>query len=282
MRVAPIVGGALGLISFTLFGHDLQILGLIAVIVATVTTVLAAKYDKRQRTTYLHYDTKHPFAVCRETRHLSGFAAFCKSVASSSQHSTGANSLWGRKEAVIGTRRAPCIQTNIEVWGIDAGSTKLYFCPDYLLVLQNGTYAAIAYESLTAHVSVGPFIEHSSLPKDAHIAGYTWQHVRADGRPVRWFNRRLPITMYGHLVLISPDGLNICLQCSNQDVAQQAAEQIRQPAPKRPAQPKSQRPEAERNWEPPSSTTIALKPTMRSFKCRGTPATRRLLRRIFV
>ena len=96
---------------------------------------------------------------------------------------------------------------------MDAGDTKLYFFPDYLFVLQNQRYGAIAYHSLSAHWLTERFIEDSSVPHDANIVGYAWQYVRKDGGPDRRFNnnRRLPIASYGLLVLNSTSGLtSIC------------------------------------------------------------------------
>ena len=218
-----------------------------------------------QRTTLLHYDLETQDCIFAERKRICEILFALKRVwRVNSQQSTsdwkrnaGATSLVGRKEVFIGRSLPPCIETNIDVWGIDAGNIKLYCFPDYLFVLQNERYGAIPYESLTAHCSVDRFIEDSSVPSDANIVGHTWQYVREDGGPDRRFNnnRQLPIALYGLLVLKSSSGLNIYLQCSNQQVAQQAAEEIEQhkpqrpeqapfhSAPQRPEQPKSQRPE---------------------------------------
>ena len=259
IRVAPILGGMLGFLAFVLVSHDFQLIGLIAVMLTVVTASRAAQYDKKQRTTFLHYDLGDGLARFAEKQRICQLLLRSDKVwrvqqpALDQKTQAGADSPWSRKEVAIGKRPPPCIETNVETWGIDAGSMKLYFLPDYLFVLRNGRYDAISYESLTAHVSVSPFIERSSLPTDASIAGYTWKHVRSDGEPDRRFynNRQLPITMYGLLILDSAGGLNIWLQCSNQDAAKEAAEQVEDPKP--------QTPETQRNWEPPSAAHATAK-----------------------
>jgi len=146
------------------------------------------------------------------------------------KRNAGAGTLISRKEVFVGKMSPPCIETNVEVLGIDAGGTTLYFFPDYLFVLQNGRYGAIAYESLAADFSSPRFIEDSSAPGDATIVGHTWRFVRKDGGPDRRFNnnRQLPIALYGEVALSSISGLNIHLQCSSQEVGRQVAEQIQQ------------------------------------------------------
>ena len=262
-RVAPIVGGMFVVVCLLLFGRDLQILGLLTAVLAAVATTFAAQFDKKERTTVLHYDLGDDLSRFVERQRIC--QVLLRSVTvwrvhtkpSTSEGDAETDSLLGRREVAIGRRVPPCIQTNIEVWCIDAGSTSLYFLPDGLFVLQDGTYSAISYESLTAHVFVNPFIERSNVPRDANIVGHTWKYLRADGSPDRWFNRQLPIAMYGLLILSSQSGFSIGLQCSNQEVAKQAAEQIEQRNPQRPEQPKS--PEAERKPAPPRPATSATK-----------------------
>ena len=262
-RLAPIVGGMSVVVCLLLFGRDLQVLGLLAAVLAAVTTTFAAQYDEKERTTQLHYDLGDDLfrfvekqRICQILlRSVRVWRVHTKEPASEGDAETDCP--WGRREVAIGRRLPPCIEANIEVWGIDAGSTKLFFLPDCLLVLQDSRYRAISYDSVTAHVFVSPFIERSSVPRDANIAGYTWKYLRADGSPDRWFNRKLPIAMYGLLVLNSSSGFSIFLQCSNQEVAKQAAEQIERRNPQRPEEPK--RPEAERKSEPAKPAASAVK-----------------------
>jgi len=269
IKLAPIAGGILGLVTLMSFAYDLQLIGLFAVILTVATTVRAAKYDKRQRTTFLHYELGAGFSQFAEKQRICQILLGSEKVwrvhaqpsAMDPKENVETGTRWSRKEVVIGRGLPSCIDTNVDIWRIDAGSLKLYFFPDYLFVLQNGKYTAVPYESLTPQVSASPFIEHSSPPGDARIVGHTWKYIRLDGGPDPRFkrNRKLPIAMYGLLTLSSSSGLNIWLQCSNQECASEAAEQIEHPKPPRPEQPKSQkydrpkpqRPEAERKWEPP-------------------------------
>jgi len=274
-RVALIAGGTLGFVSLLLFGHDLQLIGLLALVLTVVTTVRAARYDRKQRTTFLHYDLGDGLPGFAEKQRICQVLLGSEKVwrvhtqrsTVDSEGNPATVARWSRKEVLIGRGLPSCIETNLEIWRIDAGSMKLYFFPDQLLVFQNGKYTAVPYESLTPQVLASPFIEHSSLPRDAHIVGYTWKYVRIDGGPDQRYsgNRQLPIVMYGLLMLTSSTGLNIWLQCSNEESAKEAADQIEhprpprpeQPRPPRPEQPRPQRPEAQRGWESPRPVRVS-------------------------
>src|SRR5208283_3379427 len=204
--------------------HDLQLIGLMAVILTVVTTVRTAQHDRRQRSTVLHYNLGDRLSQFNERQRICQILLGSEKVwrvnaqrsTADSKGNADADSHWSRNEVMIGRGRPSCIEANVEIWSIDAGHLKLYFFPDFLFVFQSGKYATVSYESLTAQVLETPFIEHSSLPRDARIAGYTWKYPRIDGGPDPRFgrNRQLPIAMYGLLILTSSDGLNICLQCS--------------------------------------------------------------------
>jgi hypothetical protein len=255
-----------------LLASPYPILGVICVIATAVVAVFAAHYDRTQRITSLHYDLGDHLPkfverqrICKTlSRSMKVWRVTTRESTSDWKRNAGAGSLVGRKEVLIRKAMPPCIETNIEVWGIDLGSTILYFLPDFLLVLQNGRYGGIGYESLAADFSSTRFIEDSYAPGDATIVDHTWQYVRKDGGPDRRFNnnRQLPIVMYGVLILTSASGLNIHLQCSNLEIAKQVAEQVdQQRSPRSQAerskahksqeeQPKARKPHEERDWRP--------------------------------
>ena len=268
-RTAPILGIVCGLCSLVLLGCEFPILGLIAVIVTAAVTILAANHDKTQRTTLLHYDLDKEHSRYVERQRI------CQILAQSMKvwrvHSRESHSDWkrqagtshiiGRKEALVGKAKPPCIATNIDVWSIDAGETRLFFFPDYLFVLQDGRYGAVPYESLTAQFALTRFVEDSFVPKDASIVDYVWQYVRKDGGPDRRFsnNRQRPVAMYGVLVLTSSSGLNLHFQCSNQEIAKRVAEEIDQYKPQTSEQPQPQRPQAESYFKPAQPTKTTAK-----------------------
>jgi hypothetical protein len=61
------------------------------------------------------------------------------------------------------------------------------------------------------------FVDADGVPSDSEVIGRTWQYVNKNGGPDRRFahNPQIPIVRYGELILKSPSGLNVVLQCSN-------------------------------------------------------------------
>jgi hypothetical protein len=139
------------------------------------------------------------------------------------RRNAGAASLLSRNEIKICQSNPPYIKTNVDVWMIDIDLIKLYFFPDYIFVLQDNKYGAVSYESLNAKCYSSNFIEYNTLPLDCQILNYTWQYVRKNGQPDKRFsnNRKIPIVLYGDLVLTSETGMNIHLQVSNLELAQE-------------------------------------------------------------
>ena len=83
MRAAPLIGVGCGLLSLLLLGNGFQIVGVIGIIATTVATMLAAHYDRMQRTTFLHYDLGNDLSKFAERKRICDILfAFRKSVAS--------------------------------------------------------------------------------------------------------------------------------------------------------------------------------------------------------
>jgi DnaJ-domain-containing protein 1 len=237
-RTAPIIGFGSALLSSFAFGCGSEGGSIIALIAGVIATMLAAHYDRTERTTFLQYDlgSVSPNPKCTERTRICTIISQSQKVwrvtgpqsAPDWKRDASAALIVGRREVGIGISVPPCIETNIDVWGIDAGGTELYFFPDHLFVLQNDQYDAVPYESLTAHFTAVRFIEEGSVPTDANIVGRTWRYVREDGgRDLRFNNnRQVSVALYGLLALKSPNRLKIHLQCSNYRRAEQAAEQI--------------------------------------------------------
>jgi hypothetical protein len=255
-RTAPFMGIGCGLLSLILLCNGFESLGVIAAIATTAATVLAAIHDRTQRTTFLHYEVENKDCNFVDKQRICQLLSHSIKVwRVSEEQSTwdwkrnaGAIALVKRKQVVVGKARPPCLETNIEVWSIDAGGTRLFFFPDYIFVLQNGVYGAVPYESLWAKASETRFVEDWYAPSDSTIAGYSWRYVRRDGGPDRRFsnNRQLPIAVYGLLVLGSSRGLNLHFQCSNKEIAKRVADQIAQVNPAGPELQSAERERAER------------------------------------
>ena len=138
------------------------------------------------------------------------------------KRNAGANKLLQRRPVVVGSLVAPFIRTNVEVYGIDLKSLKLFFFPDQIFVFQDGKYGSVSYESLEVQASSTRFIEDGAVPKDSQIVDHTWRFVRKNGGPDRRFNnnRKLPVVRYGLLELISSTGLNLHLHVSLESIVQ--------------------------------------------------------------
>jgi hypothetical protein len=119
MRTAPIMGGICGLVSLLLLGNGFATMGALALIATMVATILAAHYDKTQRTTSLHYDLGNDVSKIAErkricemlSRSIKVWRVNTQQVTSDWKRNARATSLVGRKEVVIGKGLPPCIET---------------------------------------------------------------------------------------------------------------------------------------------------------------------------
>ncbi|MGW2217782.1 hypothetical protein ACWCSD_22560 [Nonomuraea sp. NPDC001684] len=60
------------------------------------------------------------------------------------------------------------------------------------------------------------FIEAGPVPRDGTVVDSTWRYVNVNGGPDRRFNNnaRLPVLLYGRLLLRSHSGLNLVWDAS--------------------------------------------------------------------
>lgn len=123
------------------------------------------------------------------------------------KRNAGSNSALIRHRSKIGKQNPNLLKTNVEVWGVDAGSIKLYLLPDRFFIFHDGVYSAISYSEVQASLQDLEYVEQESLPSDATVIGKTWKYVRRDGGPDRRFNnnRQLPIVRYGVVAFSSPN-----------------------------------------------------------------------------
>jgi hypothetical protein len=186
-------------------------------IILAVGTYVVYRADIKRKTTPLFYEFSDNYS---EKKFHDGIASFSNLAITKSswrlksqvavgdwKRNAGSNSALIRHRSNIGKQNPNLLKTNVEVWGVDAGSIKLYLLPDRFFVFQDGVYSAIPYSEVQASLQDLEYVEQESLPSDATVIGKTWKYVRRDGGPDRRFsnNRQLPIVRYGVVAFSSPN-----------------------------------------------------------------------------
>ncbi|MEX0271982.1 hypothetical protein AB3R30_22920 [Leptolyngbyaceae cyanobacterium UHCC 1019] len=181
----------------------------ILAVVLPVATYMVRKADIKRKTTPLFYEFSDDYS---ENKFYSSIAAFSKLAETKSswrlksqvavhdwKRNAGSSSALIRERSKIGKQNPNLLKANVDVWGVDAGSIKLYLLPDRFFVFQDGVYSAISYSEIQASLQDLEYVEQESLPSDATVIGQTWKYARRDGGPDKRFNnnRQLPIAKYG-------------------------------------------------------------------------------------
>lgn len=188
-----------------------------AFVVLAVGTYVVYKADIKRKTTPLFYEFSDDYSEQKFHDAISSFSSL--SITKSSwrlkskvavgdwKRNAGSNSALIRHRSKIGKQNPKLLKTNVEVWGVDAGSIKLYLLPDRFFVFQDGVYSAISYREIQASLQDLEYVEQEALPSDATVIGKTWKYVRRDGGADKRFNnnRQLPIVRYGVVVFRSPN-----------------------------------------------------------------------------
>jgi DnaJ-like protein len=119
----------------------------------------------------------------------------------------------------------PGISADVDVWGIAAGDSRVFFLPECVLTYEGDLYRAISYRSFSATIGSERTVEEGEVPDDAEVVGHTWRYVREDGSPDGRFgaNPRLPEVLYGVLELSSETWPGLSLRVSNESAAAQFA-----------------------------------------------------------
>lgn len=204
---------------------------LIILLIAPVILIFAYRQDRVRRAIFLTYDldsesVQHYTALKQGLRDLQSadriWLIAGQEVTSDVRRHAGANSLVARRAVTVGRMVPPCIQLDLEVWGIDCGKQKLFFLPDRALLFQNNQYGGVRYDSLRTEMSLVQFREGEVVPRDAQIIGETWQYVNKNGTPDRRFksNRRIPIAQYAQLQLKFGSNLGFEFEVSSVPAAQ--------------------------------------------------------------
>jgi hypothetical protein len=101
------------------------------------------------------------------------------------------------------------------------GEDFLLFPGMAIMPRSDGAFALIDLRELGIEFQAVQFIEEEVVPPDSQIVGETWAKVNKNGTPDLRFrdNYRIPICLYGRLLLTSPGGVEEEYQFSNAQAA---------------------------------------------------------------
>lgn len=141
-----------------------------------------------------------------------------------------------RKVSGVRVGSLPGIKTSTPIHSINVGRQTIFFCPDRLMVYDQGRYGAIAYRDLQVKLSTLTFTETDSVPSDAEITGHRWRFETVAGKPDRRYrdNREYPVCRYGLLEFSSETGLREWIMLSHTRAASElvlALEEMRRVLP---------------------------------------------------
>lgn len=147
------------------------------------------------------------------------------------KRNAGCGTLVSRKAVRCGAMMIPNVSANVQVFGIEADSFRIFALPDALLYWRGGRFAAVDYGDIDSAYSYSRFTEDTSVPNDTRIVGETWRYVNKDGSPDRRFNnnRRLPVALYPEIKLRFNTNTQVHLQVSSVSAASEFMERFRGP-----------------------------------------------------
>lgn len=148
----------------------------------------------------------------------------------------GASNLLRRMNATALLAGPRILITNVAVPTLTAGSLSVHFLPDRVLIRDGRHIADLAYQHLHVGVEHSRFIETGPVPRDGTVVDSTWRYVNVKGGPDRRFknNARLPILLYGRLILRSHSGLNLVWDASQVPLVRAVANALHQSIAARP------------------------------------------------
>lgn len=142
-----------------------------------------------------------------------------KTVKSSSQYidtryTAGAGQGLSFTSAKSSIGNMPNIVSNVSIPMISSDKTTLAFCPDRILLFQNGNVGAIEYVNVAIESNNGQFVEREAVPGDAKVVGRTWKYVNKNGSPDRRFkdNHEIPVCLYNFFRFSSRSGAALDLR----------------------------------------------------------------------
>ncbi|MGW4407557.1 hypothetical protein ACWEJ6_26280 [Nonomuraea sp. NPDC004702] len=142
----------------------------------------------------------------------------------------GASSLLRRLNASARLAGPRILVTNVAVPTLTAGSLSVHFLPDRILFRDGRHVADLAYQHLQVAMEHARFIEAGPVPRDGTVVDSTWRYVNVNGGPDRRFNdnARLPVLLYGRLLLRSHSGLNLVWDASQAPLVHAVANALHQ------------------------------------------------------
>ncbi|MFI7696129.1 hypothetical protein ACIBQ6_44175 [Nonomuraea sp. NPDC049655] len=148
----------------------------------------------------------------------------------------GASSLLRRLNASARLTGPRILVTNVAVPTLTAGSLSVHFLPDRILFRDGRHVADLAYQHLQVAMEHARFIEAGPVPRDGTVVDSTWRYVNVNGGPDRRFNNnvRLPVLLYGRLLLRSHSGLNLVWDASQAPLVHAVANALHQCTAARP------------------------------------------------
>ena len=132
---------------------------------------------------------------------------------------TSASSELDRKPVTfqMGTSPAFNTETKIPIMQNQNGS-DLLFHPGFLyMALRGRDFSLVDFHELEIRMAPVRFIEDEGVPSDSEVIDSTWLRVNKDGSPDRRFkeNRKIPVCLYGELMIRSKTGVNEKFLVSN-------------------------------------------------------------------
>ncbi|MBP9853744.1 MAG: DUF4236 domain-containing protein [Candidatus Omnitrophica bacterium] len=134
------------------------------------------------------------------------------------KQNAGASRLINSTLVKLGEGKPPWVKTNIDVPSMKVREQTLYMMPDGILVYGKTGIGFVEYVDLTVNVDTIRFIEENP-PSDAKIIDSTWEHPNKNGGPDKRFsnNKKIPICLYGELIISSSQGMFFRLMTSKDD-----------------------------------------------------------------
>lgn len=135
----------------------------------------------------------------------------------------GASRTVTRKAIKLSSKVPFFLKTDVKIIALNLQKEKIIILPDKILIIRGTKIGAEDYDKVSISVSSTEFIEHQFVPRDTEVLCHTWQYVNKNGGPDKRFkdNRQLPVCKYGVIKLRSESGINVELQCSNYNIANQ-------------------------------------------------------------
>ena len=128
-----------------------------------------------------------------------------------------------RKQIKIEKKKPYFLATNETCYYVKLKKEKLYILPDMVIFLSGKNVGAVDLSDISMKFGSTRFVEQGMGPSDAKIVDNTWKYVNNNGTPDRRYsgNRRLPVCLYATVDLSTNNGMNIQLQLSSMERANQ-------------------------------------------------------------